>query len=237
MKKMKTFVEDFEHFKKELSYEKLFLEGMISESRKKNEVKAVKILIVFSVIITLLVIYFWKDKALYLSLFSIIYFIYLWYDANRSRKYLLKMGLPIPKEIYKWKSKELEIERIKNIYNVYDKIDSSAISQLIEIGKNRLNNGFNDPFIIFEKVVGFFGSSFFNFLLGFFMAILKDDLVKNFALSLKFFASLYLIPIMIVLSYYSIKNAHLFDKRSEKENLQDYIFVLENILLIKEFKK
>ena len=27
---MKTFVEDFEYFKKELSYEKLFLEGMIS---------------------------------------------------------------------------------------------------------------------------------------------------------------------------------------------------------------
>lgn len=118
---MKTFVEDFEYFKKELSYEKLFLEGMISESRKKNEVKAVKILIVFSVIITLLFIYFWKDKALYLSLFSIIYFIYLWYDANSSRKYLLKMGLPISKEIYKWKSIELEIERIKNIYNLYNK--------------------------------------------------------------------------------------------------------------------
>lgn len=234
---MKTFVEDFEYFKKELSYEKLFLEGMISETRKKKEVKAVKILIGFSVIITLLVIYCWKDKAHYLSLFSIIYFIYLWYDMDRSRNYLSKNRLPIPKEIYKWKSKELEIERIKNIYNVYDKTDSSAISQLIEIGKNRLNNGFNDPFIIFEKVVGFFGSSFFNFLLGFFMAILKDDLVKNFALSLKFFASLYLIPIIIVISYYSIKNAHLFDKRSEKENLQDYIFVLENILLMKESKK
>jgi hypothetical protein len=234
---MKTFVEDFEYFKKELSYEKLFLEGMISEGRKRSEKLAVLILIAISVIITLLVINCWKDKAHYLSLFSIIYFIYLWYDANRSRKYLLKMGFPIPKEIYKWKSKELEIERIKNIYNVYDKTDSSAISQLIEIGKNRLNNGFNDPFIIFEKVVGFFGSSFFNFLLGFFMAILKDDLVKNFALSLKFFASLYLIPIIIVLSYYSIKNAHLFDKRSEKEHLQDYIFVLENILLRKNLKK
>ncbi|WP_396142715.1 hypothetical protein [Flavobacterium sp.] len=234
---MKTFVEDFEYFKKELSYEELFLEGMISESRKKNEVKAVKILIVFSVIITLLVIYCWKDKAHYLLLFSIIYFIYLWYDANRSRKYLLKKGLPIPKEIYKWKSKELEIKRIKKIHEVYVKTDGSTISQLIEIGNNRLNYNFNDPFVVFEKVVGFFGSSFFNFLLGFFMATLEDNLMKNLVLSLKFFASLYLIPIIIVVSYYFIKNAHLFDRKSEKENLQDYIFVLNNILLMYEAEK
>lgn len=234
---MKTFVENFEYFKKELSYEKLFLEGMISERRKWNEKLAVLILIAISVIITLLVIYYWKDKALYLLLFSAIYFIYLWYDADRSKKYLSKKKLPIPKEIYKWKSKELEIERIKKIHKVYNKIDDSTISQLIEIGKNRLNYNFNDPFVIFEKVGGFFGSSFFNFLLGFFMATFQNDLGKNLVLYLKFFVSLYFIPIIIVVSYYSIKNAHLFDKRSEKEHLQDYIFVLENILLIMENKK
>lgn len=234
---MKTFVEIFEYFKKELSYEKLFLEGMISESRKKNEVKAVKILIVFSVIITLLVINYWNDKAHYLSLFSIIYFIYLWYDAYRSKKYLSKKGLPKSKEFYKWKSKELEIERIKEIHKVYNKIDDSTISQLIEIGKNRLNYNFNDPFVIFEKVGGFFGSSFFNFLLGFFMATFQNDLGKNLVLYLKFFAGLYFIPIIIVVSYYSIKNAHLFDKCSEKEYLQEYVFVLENILLMKEYEK
>lgn len=236
---MKTFVEDLEYFKKELSYEKIFLEGMLSEHRKTIERKAVLILIVFSIIITLLVIIFFGAayvKAYFLLLFPVIYFIYLWYDACRSKKYLSKKGLPKSKEFYKWKSKELEIKRIKNIYNVYDKTDSSTISKVIEIGKNRLNNGFNDPFIIFEKVGGFFGSSFFNFLLGFFMATFQDDLVKNLLLYLKFFASLYLIPIIIVASYYFIKNAHLFDKQSEKEHLQDYIFVLENILLMKEYE-
>lgn len=234
---MKTFVEDFEYFKKELSYEKLFLEGMISERRKRNEKLAVLILIAISSIIILLVISYWNDKACFIFLFPVIYFAYLCYDTYRSKKYLSKNRLPVPKEFCKWKSKELEIERIKKIHKVYSKTDNSTISQLIEIGKNRLNYNFNDPFVIFEKVVGFFGSSFFNFLLGFFMAMLKDDLVKNFALSLKFFASLYLIPIIIVVSYYSIKNAHLFDKRSEKEHLQDYIFVLENILLRKNLKK
>ena len=234
---MKTFVEDFEYFKKELSYEKLFLEGMISERRKRNEKLAVLILIVISSIIILLVISYWNDKACFIFLFPVIYFAYLCYDANRSKKYLSKNRLPVPKEFCKWKSKELEIKRIKKIHKVYSKTDNSTISQLIEIGKNRLNYNFNDPFVIFEKVVGFFGSSFFNFLLGFFMATFQNDLGKNLLLYLRFFAGLYFIPIMIVVSYYFIKNAHLFDKRSEKEHLQDYIFVLENILLRKNLKK
>lgn len=234
---MKTFVEDFEYFKKESSYEKLFLEGMISKRRKWNEKLAVLILIAISVIVAFLVTYYWNYKGYYLLLFSPIYFAYLWYDVDRSRKYLSKKGLPVPKEIYKWKSKELEIKRIKKIHKVYTKTNNSTISQLIEIGKNRLNNNFNDPFVIFEKVGGFFGSSFFNFLLGFFMATFQNDLGKNLLLYLRFFAGLYFIPIIIIVSYYSIKNAHLFDKRSEKEHLQDYIFVLENILLMKEYEK
>lgn len=234
---MKTFVKDFEYFKKELSYEKLFLEGMITERRKRNEKLAVLILIAISVIVAFLVIYYWNYKVYYLLLFSPIYFTYLWYDVDRSRKYLSKNRLPVPKEFYKWKSKELEIKRIKKIHKVYSKTNNSTISQLIEIGKNRLNYNFNDPFVIFEKVGGFFGSSFFNFLLGFFMATFQNDLGKNLLLYLRFFAGLYFIPIIIVVSYYSIKNAHLFDKRSEKEHLQDYIFVLENILLRKNLKK
>lgn len=234
---MKTFVENFEYFKKELSYEKLFLEGMISERRKRKEIKAVLILIVFSVIITVLVFKYWKDKAHYLLLFSVIYFIFLWYDANRSRKYLLKNGLPIPKNFYKWKSKELEIKRIKKIYKVYIKVEGSTISQFIEIGKNRLNYNFNDPFVIFEKVGGFFGYSFFNFLLVFFMATFQDDLVKNFVFYLKLYVGLFLFQIFILVSYHFIKRGYLLDKQTEKEQLQDYVFVLENILLIKENKK
>ncbi len=234
---MKTFVKDFEYFKKELSYEKLFLEGMITERRKRNEKLAVLILIAISVIVAFLVTYYWNYKGYYLLLFSSIYFTYLWYDVDRSRKYLSKNRLPVPKEFYKWKSKELEIKRIKKIHKVYSKTNNSTISQLIEIGKNRLNYNFNDPFVIFEKVGGFFGSSFFNFLLGFFMATFQNDLGKNLLLYLRFFAGLYFIPIIIVVSYYSIKNAHLFDKRSEKEHLQDYIFVLENILLRNNLKK
>ena len=233
---MKTFVEDFEYFKKELSYEKLFLEGMISEHRKTIERKAALILIVFSVIITLLVINYWNDKAHFLFLFPVIYFTYLCYDANRSKKYLLKKGLPISKEFNKWKSKELEVLRLKKIHKLYDKTDSSTISKLIEIGYNRINNNFKDPFIIFEKVVVYFGSSLFNFLVGFFMATIKDDLGKNFGFYLKFFIGLFLFQIFIVVSYHFIKRGHLFDKQSEKEYLQEYVFVLENILLIKGSK-
>lgn len=234
---MKTFVEDFEYFKKELSYEKLFLEGMISEHRKTIERKTTLILIIFSVIITLLVINYWNDKIYCIFLLPVSYLSYLCYDVRRYRKYLSKEGLPIPKVFYKWKSKELEVLRLNKILKEYDKTDSSIISKLIEIGKNKLNNGFNDPFIVFEKVAGYFCSSFFSFLIGFFMATIKDDIVKSFQFYLKFFIGLFFLQIYIVGSYYFIKRGHLLDKQSEKEYLQDYIFVLENILLMKEYEK
>jgi hypothetical protein len=234
---MNTFIEHFEYFKKELSYEKLFLKGMTSEHRKNIERKTTLILIIFSVIITLLVINYWNDKIYCIFLLPVSYLSYLYYDVRRSRKHLSKDGLPIPKEFYKWKSKELEVLRLKEVYKIYDKTDSPTISQLIEIGKNKLNNGFNDPFIVFEKVAGYFCSSFFSFLIGFFMATIKDDLVKNFEFYLKFFIGLFIFQIYIVGSYYFIKRGHLLDKQSEKEYLQDYIFVFQNILLMKEYEK
>jgi hypothetical protein len=69
------------------------------------------------------------------------------------------------------------------------------------------------------------------------MATIKDDLEKNFGFYLKFFIGLFLFQIFIVVSYHIIKRGHLLDKQTENEHLQEYVFVLENILLIKEFEK
>lgn len=236
---MKTFVEDFEYFKKELSYEKLFLEGMISEQFKKKEDERLIYFTLLVIIVFLILLISMSKYLIWFVLIAVVVFIiYYLFDTYRKRKFLKnKKEIRIPKQFYRWKSKELEVLRLKKIHKEYDKIDSSIITKLIEIASIQLKNNFEDPFVVFEKTAGYFGATFSGFLIGFFADNFKDDLVKNFALSLKFFASLYLIPIIIVVSYYSIKNAHLFDKRSEKESLQDYIFVLENILLIKEFKK
>ncbi|HCQ12411.1 hypothetical protein, partial [Flavobacterium sp.] len=134
------------------------------------------------------------------------------------------------------KSKELEVLRLKKIHKEYDKIDSSIITKLIEIANNQLKNNFEDPFIAFEKTAGYFGATLSGFLIGFFADKFKDDLGKNFEFYLKFFIGLFLIQIFIVVSYHFIKRGYLFDEKSEKEYLQDYVFVMENILLIKESK-
>ena len=236
---MKTFVEDFEYFKKELSYEKLFLEGMISEHRKKKEDRIIIYFTLLVKIVFLILLFNTQKYLLWFILIAVVVFmIYCLFNTNRKRKFLKnKKGISIPKMFYKWKSKELEVLRLKKIHKLYDKTDSSTISKLIEIGYNRINNNFKDPFIIFEKVVIYFGSSLFNFLVGFFMATIKDDLGKNFGFYLKFFIGLFLFQIFIVVSYHFIKRGHLFDKQSEKEYLQDYVFVMENILLMKEYEK
>lgn len=87
---------------------------------------------------------------------------------------------------------------------------------------------------MFEKIAGYLGGNLFNFLLGFFIATIKTDLVKNFGYYLIFLIEIYLIQIFIVTSYYFAKSGHLIDEKSNKRQLQDYIFVLENILLIKD---
>lgn len=236
---MKTFVEDFEYFKKELSYEKLFLEGMISEQCKKKEDER---LIHFTLLVTIVFLTLLFSMSKYLIWFVLIAvvvsIIYYLFDTNRKRKFLKNMKeIRIPKQFYKWKSKELEIKRLEEIYKVYNQTDISIITKLIEIANIQLKNNFEDPFVVFEKTAGYFGATFSGFLIGFFADNFKVYLGNNLVLYLKFFAGLYFIPIIIVVSYYAIKNAHLFDKSSEKEHLQDYIFVLENILLIMENKK
>lgn len=236
---MKTFVEDFEYFKKELSYEKLFLEGMISEHRKKKEDGIIIYFTLLVIIVFLILLFNMQKHLLWFTLIAVVVFmIYCLFNTNRKRKFLKnKKGITIPKMFYKWKSKELEVLRLKKIHKEYDKTDSSTISKLIEIGYNKIDNNFKDPFIVFEKVVVYFGSSLFNFLVGFFMATIKDDLEKNFGFYLKFFIGLFLFQIFIVVTYHFIKRGHLFDKQSEKEYLQEYVFVLENILLMKEYEK
>ena len=127
---MKTFVEDFEYFKKELSYEKLFLEGMISEQCKKKEDER---LIHFTLLVTIVFLTLLFSMSKYLIWFVLIAvvvsIIYYLFDTNRKRKFLKNMKeIRIPKQFYKWKSKELEAKRIKNINKIYDKKDSSTIS-------------------------------------------------------------------------------------------------------------
>lgn len=235
---MKTFVEDFEYFKKELSYEKLFLEGMISEHRKKKEDRIIIYFTLLVKIVFLILLFNMQKYLLWFILIAVVVFmIYCLFNTNRKRKFLKnKKGISIPKMFNKWKSKELEVLRLKKIHKEYDKIDSSIITKLIEIATNKLKNNFEDPFIVFEKTAGYFGATLSGFLIGFFADKFKDDLGKNFEFFLKFFIGLFLFQIFIVVSYHFIKRGYLFDKQSEKDYLQDYVFVMENILLMKESK-
>lgn len=66
------------------------------------------------------------------------------------------------------------------------------------------------------------------------MASIQVDLVKNLKYYLIFFIEIFSISIFIVASYHFAKNGHLLDEKSNKRQLNDYIFVLENILLMKK---
>ena len=130
---MKTFVEDFEYFKKELSYEKLFLEGMISEHRKKKEDRIIIYFTLLVKIVFLILLFNTQKYLLWFILIAVVVFmIYCLFNTNRKRKFLKnKKEISIPKMFYKWKSKELEVLRLKKIHKLYDKTDSSTISKCL----------------------------------------------------------------------------------------------------------
>lgn len=232
---METFIEYFEKFKKECSYETLFFNGLINEQKNKLERNRTFTISIITIIFYLILLYKTpKYIPIYTTIILIIYLLKFLCDTKRKRKYLKERGFPIPFEFYKWESTELEIMRLKKTYKTYQKINSTTISKLIEIANNQLNKDSTKSFIVFEKVSGYFGGIFFNFLLGFYMASIQVDLVKNLEYYLILFIKIFSISIFIVASYHFTKNGHLLDEKSNKRQLNDYIFVLENILLIKD---
>lgn len=94
-------------------------------------------------------------------LIAVVVFIIYLFDTYRKRKFLKnKKEIRIPKQFYKWKSKEIEIKRLEEIYKVYNKTDISIITKLIEIANIQLKNNFEDPFVVFEKTAGYFWCHF-----------------------------------------------------------------------------
>lgn len=174
-----------------------------------------------------------KYIPIYTTIILIIYLLKFFCDTKQKRKYLKERGFQIPFEFYKWESTELEIMKLKKTYKSYQKINSTTISKLIEIANNQLKKDSTKSFIVFEKLSGYFGGILFNFLLGFYLASIQVDLVKNLNYYLIFFIEIFSISIFIVASYHFAKNEHLLDEKSNKRQLNDYIFVLENILLMK----
>lgn len=240
---MKTFVEDFEYFKKKFTYENLFFNIDSRGEKIIKKIRKVLIYYVISIIVTIVLVilglyllaeYKWIILVSFPVLWGISFvFIYI-YDSNLRRKFLKQNGFSVPNEFYEWKNKNLETERIKRIYNEYETVNIDVIKKYIEIAKNEFSIDINMKFNTFEKYAIFLGSILINFIISLLLYSYKCN--SNATEVIIAFSIIFLILIVILFVYHKLKRSILFNKIEEKEHYKDYIFVLENIIIIKTSK-
>lgn len=235
---MKTFTEYFEFFRKNYSLEKLYLKRMNSSDTLKNNILFVVPLIFCIVGISLSAFNTSPIWGYILFTISVILYACVFFSFLRSTKKDLKdRGLPYSRSFYKWKTPELEIERIKYISEQYKDVNVGTIKKLIEITNQQITTVNKDIFADFEKIMDFFGKNYILLIVGVFIGMFnKSEYTDhNFNILIRFISFMFIISAIIALYWkYHLKSFLTGSYEDRKEQYKDYVFVLENILLMRE---
>ncbi|NQX84679.1 MAG: hypothetical protein HRT67_01945 [Flavobacteriaceae bacterium] len=242
---MKTFNNCFRDFNKKYSYVELFLQKTYSD-------KSVRIFkwisipcgILFLTGDILMMLKIWGNLGYWLMLISclpIIIYVFV-IQTYLAKKELKSKGLPKPKNIpanwFKWTSPELEDLRIKVVFQSYEKqaIKDETIENLIKIGYQEYNEPIKDPFVFFEKLFEYIGKTFLGILIGFLIAELNNNYsTENFNSTLRLIIGLLLMAGLFAYMWkFMFKRAYFENIVSRKEKLKEFVFALNNILLLRK---
>ncbi|WP_298782381.1 hypothetical protein [uncultured Polaribacter sp.] len=236
---MKTFNESFEEFNKEYSYEKLFLNN-IQSFFLNREFKIVMIVVLLFITIGAVTnqfsIYKWTG-VVFVLISAVLYLYLVLKQSFIARKELKAQGndMPIPFYFWNWKSEELNSIRIHKIYLKELKTKSSLIQMRIDIAKSLLNRTHKDPFVFFEKYIEYSGKSIIALIVLILVFELKNDYTsikinETFKTILVLFI---FIGAFIFFWRFLFKKAYFDDLENKNKKLKDYIYVMENILLLR----
>lgn len=238
---MKTFNQELKEFREKYSYEKLYLANTYSN---KNMKWLKRFLIFFTICfligdIMMIVKFYPKigNTIMLISTFPIIVYIFI-IQTYRARKELRSKELPLPKEFYKWKSDELESLRINQIYKEYSKTKDDMLNAKIKLAKELKNEPIHNPFNFLDKVLEFMGKQFVLVIIAVMLFLYKENAsVENLNILLRSVIGILLFSGLTAFIWeYLLKKPYFDNKLSKKNKLKDFIFVLENILLMKKEK-
>lgn len=238
---MKTFNETFLEFNKEYSIENLYLKRSFSE--KSN--KTIKWLGWIALITCLIGMLFLKFNSLKIGISLLVltiapllvYFFII--QSYKARKELKSKKLPVPKtfpnNIFSYKSERLNDYRIKHIFQNMKDVKTETIIQNIQIASLLRNEPIKNPFDFFEKKLGYIGKTFLVFIIGIIAFGLKANFNSlNFKITVKLILAFLLIYLLFSFIWkFMFKSIYFNDIESKNTKLKDYIYVMQNILLLR----
>ncbi|GEN73693.1 hypothetical protein [Chryseobacterium lathyri] len=231
---MKTFEEEFNFFRRNCTFERLFLKNTFSVYRKEWFLTIPTILAVIGIC---LFHYEYITLGVMLVIPSlVILFTYLFIKTNQAKKELKENNLPYSNLPYKWKVPEHDDIRIKEVGNIYVSVRSEEIQTRINMARDRIQIKSESLFLDFQSVLIFFGKNYITLFLGFLMGLYSksDYSSENFrilmsAINLIFFLS-FVVSLMWI---FLLKKSFTDSVNNKNKQYLDYIFVMENVLLMR----
>ncbi|SNZ01311.1 hypothetical protein [Flagellimonas pacifica] len=242
MKNKKTFNDFFNEFRRTFSDTIIFFPETFSDKRTRfTLILFVITMLLFMLGDLLYILKIWNDAGLYIMCVSTLpLLIYIFIFQNiRARKELKRNGYPRPKNWLKWESEELRDIKTKFAYTEYKVYSMAVLKTNIEIGKDLINAPIKNPFVSLEKFMEYFGKT----LIGIFIALLVFNLNKEFTdKGLKLVVRM---AIGMVLFYgafsfiwiYMFRRMYFDKLYTRKKRLKEFVYVLQNILLLRLQKK
>ena len=235
----KTFLEEFKNYRENYTLEKLFLEETFSLKRRKRD----KFLLIplFLLIVGVLFVYFeWSRifgvSIFLLSILSMFFYIYKKIIVMAKRE-LKSKKLPFSKRFLEWKSEELEIQRMQELYKIYENISTNNIQKRIEYAELLVANFNKDILADFEKISEFFLKNYILLLVGLLIGIFNRTQYtdENFRIILNTIIWIFGLAYFMALFWKYFFKKNLLDSfNSKHDQYKEYILTMKNILLMRE---
>jgi hypothetical protein len=242
MKKKKPFNDYFNEFRTEFSNEKLFYPETFSNRRTKFTLAfMIATLVLFAIGNLLAILKIENGIGFYVMIVSLIPFLcYIFVIQNiRLRRELKRKGFPRIKNWFKWTSEELRDEKTKIVYKKYKKTKLEILERNISIAQKLISTPINNPFVSFEKFMDYSIKTIIGIFIGLLIFELNQDFTQE-ALNtvLKYVIGFILLyGILSFIWVFMFKRMHFEKLRTRKDQLREYVYVLENVVLLRLQKK
>lgn len=235
-----TFFEDFNYFKKHLTPRSIYVKskGRLGHSKKHDIFYYIfASFLVVGVILAL----FELEPILVLPVMGISIISFLaanLLDIRFVKTTLKSNGLPYAWQFYKWNCDALENNRLKRIMPEYDKFSSEALEQLIEIAKNRKCSYDKVPQYAMIKTFEFLAKNFYVVSIGLMIFYYKQKTFIDVLPELYQYLLVFMLISLTIAGFWNLLVKNSISERSTRKAklLGDYIFVLNNILLLRKMK-
>lgn len=232
---MRTFDEDFNYFRQNCTFEKIFLKETFSPD-KKDWLLLVPLFLVCLGCVLLCFNYLKWGLILAIPSFLIFFYYIILVKAKQANKELKMNNLPFSKSLYQWKVPEHDGMRIREVGKLYEDTTNDIIVKRISMAKEKIKTDKNEIFMDIQNIISFFGKNFITLFLGFFIGLYSksDFSAENFEALMSIIKVLFLFGLMIALMWvFFIKKNYTDLIKNKNEQYADYIFVMENVLLLR----